>query len=164
VFVGHSAGGHLALWSVNAAGAGGQPIRPLLVVGLASVSDLVEGARRGLGDSANATADFMGARPGEAPDAYAQASPAEQLPLGVPQLVAQGDADSPDFVDMNRMYAAAARAAGDDVEHLELEGADHFDVIDPASAAWARIVGRIEERVPPTGRASAARSGVARAR
>lgn len=146
VVVGHSAGGHLALWAVKRAGAGGESrVQPALVVSLAGVNDLAEAAWRGLGDAANATADFVG----DAPGAYELASPAAQLPLGVRQLVVQGDADGPDFVDLSRLYAAAARAAGDDVELLELEGADHFDVITPASAAWPRIAARIEQIVPP---------------
>ena len=146
VFVGHSAGGHLGLWAVARAGADGAPaVRPALVVSLAGVNDLVEAAWRGFGDTANATADFVGSDPG----AYELASPAAQLPLGVRQLVVQGDADGPDFVDLSRLYAAAARAAGDEVELLELAGADHFHVITPSSAAWARIAARIEEIVPP---------------
>jgi acetyl esterase/lipase len=146
VFVGHSAGGQLALWAIRRAGAHGEAlIRPALVVSLAGVNDLVEAAWRGLGDTANATADFIGDDPG----AYDQASPAAQLPLGVQQLVVQGDADGTDFVDLSRLYAAAARAAGDDVELLELAGADHFHVITPTSEAWAQIAARIAETVPP---------------
>jgi acetyl esterase/lipase len=146
VLVGHSAGGHLALWAVKRAGTGGPPrVRAALAVSLAGVNDLVEAAWRGLGDSANATADFVGAAPG----AYADASPAAQLPLGVRQLIVQGDADGPDFVDLSRLYATAAQAAGDDVELLELQGADHFHVITPTSAAWPLIAERIEALVPP---------------
>jgi acetyl esterase/lipase len=145
VLVGHSAGGHLALWAVKRAGAPGPPrVRPALVVSLAGVNDLVEAAWRGLGDSANATADFVGDSPG----AYADASPAAQLPLGVRQLIVQGDADGPDFVDLSRLYAAAALAAGDEAELLELPGAGHFDVITPTSAAWPPIAERIEALVP----------------
>jgi pimeloyl-ACP methyl ester carboxylesterase len=109
------------------------------------VHDLAEAAWRGLGDTANATAAFVG----DGPSAFEHASPRAQLPLGVPQLVVQGDADGADLRDLSRLYAAAARAAGDDVELLELAGADHFHVVTPASAAWAEIVARIETRVPP---------------
>jgi acetyl esterase/lipase len=144
VFVGHSAGGHLGLWAVKRRGAPAPPrVRPALVVSLAGVHDLVEAAWRCLGDTANAASDFVGA------GSYVDASPAEQLPLGVPQLVVQGDADGPDFLDLSRLYAAAARAAGDEVELIELPGADHFDVISPESAAWSPVAERIEALVPP---------------
>jgi acetyl esterase/lipase len=145
VFIGHSAGGQLALWAVRRAGATDAPrVQPALVVTMAGVNDLVEAAWRGLGDTANATADFVGGDQ----RAYELASPAAQLPLGVRQLVVQGDADGPDFVDLSRLYAAAAQAAGDDVELLELSGADHFHVITPDSDAWKQIASRIEQIVP----------------
>jgi fermentation-respiration switch protein FrsA (DUF1100 family) len=42
----------------------------------------------------------------------------------------------------SRLYAAAAAAAGDDVELVELAG-DHFDVVDPRHAAWRAVVARL---------------------
>ena len=42
-------------------------------------------------------------------------------------------------IELSRAYAKRARAAGDDCRLLELDGADHFDVIDPRSAAWPAI-------------------------
>ena len=33
-------------------------------------------------------------------------------------------------------YAERARAAGDSVTEVRLDGFDHFDVIDPKSAIW----------------------------
>ena len=46
-------------------------------------------------------------------------------------------------VRLSRDYAEAAMAAGDDVELVELAGADHFDVIDPGHEAWAAVVARL---------------------
>jgi pimeloyl-ACP methyl ester carboxylesterase len=106
-----------------------------------------------MGDTANAPADFVGVDQ----RAYEQASPAAQLPLGVRQLIVQGDADGPDFVDLSRLYAAAARAAGDDVELLELDGADHFHVITPDHDAWGEVAARIEHIVPTSRAAEAVR-------
>lgn len=47
------------------------------------------------------------------------------LPLGVPQLIVTGDADTVVDPRMSRRYAAAARLAGDEVELLVLPGVVH---------------------------------------
>lgn len=125
--VGHSAGGQLAL----RAAADGVPIA--LAVSLAGVLDLAEGHRRGMGIGAVAAA--LGGTPEQLPEVYAAADPYARLPLGVPQLLVQGRDDDLDLIEINRRYAAAARAAGDPVRHLEQPG-DHFAVIDPGSEIW----------------------------
>jgi acetyl esterase/lipase len=147
--VGHSAGGHLALWAAARRGSGrAARVTPRLLVSLAGVPDLAEAARRGLGDTGNGTADFLGGPPEQLGGTYADASPAATLPLGVPQLVVQGRLDNmPDLVDLNRSYARAAREAGDDVEYVELDDADHFHLISPASTAWPVVAERIEARL-----------------
>jgi acetyl esterase/lipase len=146
ILVGHSAGGHLALWAVKRLGVSGAAhVDPVLVVSLAGVADLEEGARRGLGDTGNGTEDLMGGPPEQRAEAYAAASPIRALPLGVPQLVVQGRLDNiPDLVDMSRLYAAAASAAGDQVEFVELDDADHFHLIVPTSHAWPPVLERIQ--------------------
>ncbi len=157
VLLGHSAGGQLGLWAAKRPGVARPPrIRPRLVVSLAGVADLVECARRGLGDTGNGAAAFMGASPESAPEPYRLASPMAGLPLEVPQLVVQGRLDNiPDLVDLTHRYVRAARAAGDTVELVELDDADHFDLIDPSSPAWASL----RERIAPTLPEVAAESG-----
>lgn len=149
VVIGHSAGGHLALWVVRRCGVD-RPARvsPRLVVSLAGVTDVAEAARRGLGDTGNATADFLDGAPESLPERYAFASPVTTLPLGVPQLVVQGRLDNmPDLVDLNRAYVRAGREAGDEVDYLELDDADHFHLITPASHAWPPVAERIQARM-----------------
>ena len=126
VAIGHSAGGHLALWAaaeglVRAA------------VGQAAVSDLREAQRLSL--SAGVVDDLLGDAP-----AYAEASPFERLPLGVPQLLVHGEDDAIVPVSMSREYERAARAAGDDVELVALPGVGHFEHLDPASEAWRAVL------------------------
>lgn len=149
VFVGHSAGGHLALWAVKRDGVAGRPVvEPMLVVSLAGIADMAEAAHRGMGDTGNGTADFMGGPPESDPDAYTAASPIRSLPLGVPQLVVQGRFDNlPDLVDLSRVYARAALEAGDVVEFVELDDADHFHLITPTSHAWPPVLERIQRAV-----------------
>jgi acetyl esterase/lipase len=148
VVVGHSAGGQLALWSAarlrlpaGAPGAGPLVV-PSLVASLAGVCDLVAGARAGIGEGA--VAAFLGAGPDEAPERYRLASPLARLPLGIRQVLLHGDADRRVPVEQSRAYAAAASAAGDPVELVELADIDHMTLIDPSSSAWSEVADRLE--------------------
>src|SRR3954449_11803577 len=88
VTIGQSAGGHLALWAATREA----PAVPLAgAVSQAGVPDLRAADRDGLGDGA--TAEFMGGHAGERSEAYADASPIERVPLGIPQLLVHGEAD-----------------------------------------------------------------------
>ena len=123
VAIGHSAGGHLALW---AAGTGAVD----RAVSLAGVTDLARAAREGLG--ANAAVEFAG------PDPPAEADPMRRLPLPVPALLVHGTEDDRVPVDYSRAFAAAAGA-----ELLELPGAGHFELIDPRTPEWERAAQRL---------------------
>ena len=142
--IGHSAGGHLALWSASRPRLYDEEpdkqgvVKPSRVVALAAVSDLGMAHQMGIGDSA--VEELMRRGPAEGPERYSAASPAELLPLGAQQLLVHGDADDAVPIEISRSYAAAATAAGDDVTLHELPGADHFVVIDAASAAWSAVV------------------------
>ena len=147
---GHSAGGHLALWVAarNRPPALAAParVRPFAVAGLAPISDL---ARTHAGAAGNgAVNELLGGSPGERPERYAAASPIEMLPLGVRQLIVHGVQDEALPIDMSRDYAAAARAAGDAVELVELPAAGHMDSVDPASAAHHALRDWLSGRVP----------------
>jgi pimeloyl-ACP methyl ester carboxylesterase len=110
---------------------------PALVVPLAPVSDLVECAARNLGQGA--AIEFFAAAPDAEPDRYRALDPLQRLPIGVATRIAQGMADGPDLIDLNRRFTARASDAGDAIELHELDGADHFDVIDARSDAWAHV-------------------------
>lgn len=126
IAVGHSAGGHLALWltAEGLVGAG---------VSLGGVCDLADARRRGLGD--NAVEEFLGG------NNVPEVDPARRLPLGRPQLLVHGIEDDRVPLEHIRAYAAAA---GAECRLLELEGAGHFDVIDPRSDVWPTIRDAIE--------------------
>ncbi|MGZ4246610.1 MAG: alpha/beta hydrolase family protein [Solirubrobacteraceae bacterium] len=123
--IGHSAGGHLALWAAHE-----HPVAT--AVSLAGVCDLEEGATTGIGNGA--VLEFLGAAPDS--DLYAAASPIARLPLGCRALLIHGDADEDVPVSQSRLFDKAARAAGDDCELHELPGGDHYEVIDPGGRAW----------------------------
>jgi acetyl esterase/lipase len=142
VWMGHSAGGHLALWAVTRSStpdALKRPgWRPRRVVGLAPVSDLVEADRLGL--SRHVTVELLGGSAREQAARYADGSPADHLPLGVPTVVIHGTKDNVVPLAMNRSFVERSRKAGDDIRLVMPEDADHFDVIDPKSKVWPQVV------------------------
>jgi acetyl esterase/lipase len=124
VALGHSAGGHLALWLGAVGGASG-------VVGLGAVCDLEDAAAEQLGRQA--VQELLGGRPSEVPGAYEEADPARRLPLGVPQVLVHGALDDDVPIDHVRRYATHA---GVECRLVELGGVGHFELIDPRSSAW----------------------------
>jgi len=148
--IGHSAGGQLAIWSGARASSspdapGAAPVVvPKGIVSLAGVVDLVTSARSttpgGGVELRRAIEDFLAATPDQSPSRYALASPMALLPIGVPQLILHGSLDDRVPVEQSRAYAAASVAAGDATELLELDGVDHFQVIEATKAWWDRVV------------------------
>ncbi|MCW2885396.1 MAG: alpha/beta hydrolase [Streptosporangiaceae bacterium] len=146
VWVGHSAGGHLALWAAarhrlptgsrwHAAG------RPAGVVSLAGCGSLELCDAWGLDDGAAAA--LMGGSAADVPERYAVADPAALLPLGVPVTLVHGTRDDRVPVEMSREYAARAARAGDSVTLAELPGVEHFGLIDPLSPAWPHVLAAV---------------------
>jgi acetyl esterase/lipase len=149
VLVGHSAGGHLALWDAarprlarTSALASGQPLPVAGVVTLAGINDL-EAYRASGPDACGGppTVDqLVGAGHRGSARLYSDTSPAALLPIGVRQAIISGDLDSIVPAAFGRDYAAKARAAGDTADGVDIAGAGHFELIDPRSAAWRSIV------------------------
>jgi pimeloyl-ACP methyl ester carboxylesterase len=125
VLVGHSAGGQLALWAGKDAG--------LPVVALAPVSDVRDAVTRRGQDSAPGR--FM------APEDFADGSPIELLPLGVPQIVIHGTADDSVPYAMSERYVATA---GGEAELVSLEDAGHFEPIDPQAPQFEHTVAAVK--------------------
>jgi acetyl esterase/lipase len=144
--VGHSAGGHLALWSALKDAERGDGFHPKRVkvsraVGLAAVADLALAHELRCGNGA--VENFLGGSPLTVAARYRSTSPAELLPIGVKQILVHGSIDVDVPVVISRRYAAAAAAAGDDVDFIELAGVDHMDFVDPSSDAHAAWCSRL---------------------
>jgi acetyl esterase/lipase len=138
VAVGHSAGGHLALWAAarhrlppSSTLYRPKPLPLRGVVSLAGVGDLRSFAARTPAACGDAIPQLVGT-----PENYPQASPIELLRLGVPQRLINGALDRIVPVETGQQYEAAARKAGGDVRLTVLESAGHFEVVAPQSAAW----------------------------
>jgi acetyl esterase/lipase len=149
VTIGHSAGGHLALWtslrSLLPEGAPGRiPAPPVLagVIVLAGAIDLTEGDRRNEGDGA--VSQFLGGGPTEVPDRFAAADPALIGTSPVPVVVIHGEKDEAVHIEIARGYAAKTGAT-----LIELQGVTHMEVVDPESAAWQRMLAELKTMVGP---------------
>jgi hypothetical protein len=51
--------------------------------------------------------------------------------------------------ELSRLYAPRAREAGDTVEVQLIDGAGHFELVDPASAAWPTVLQAVRTLVSP---------------
>ena len=155
VTIGHSAGGHLALWLAarrkialdSPLAAANSPDAPLLslqgAISLAGVNDLERCWQLNLGSGA--ATELLGGSFSRVPERYAAASPAAMLPLGIPQVLVHGTKDDSVPYTMSESYFADAQAAGDDIKLITLEGEDHFALINIQSAAWEKTVQALRE-------------------
>lgn len=115
VVVGHSAGGHLALWVAGRARLpsslpGSRPVVPVSgCVSLAGVADLLMAERAG----DRYVHDLLGGRPGDRRQRYVDASPVTHLPAGVPVVCVHGREDKVVRPEQSEAYVRAARRAGD---------------------------------------------------
>ncbi|MDP3893818.1 S9 family peptidase [Nocardioides sp.] len=136
VTLGHSAGGHLAVWAATRGRhPAWQPVRvPVTgVIAQAGVLDLRRARADRLGDGA--VDAFLGGPTGDDD----RLDPARQLPLGVPVWCVHGREDDIVPLSQSAEFAARAQAAGGTAELVEVEG-DHFVVIDPGTEAWRRTL------------------------
>lgn len=131
ILVGHSAGGHLALWVAK-----NPEIQPDVagVVALAPVTNLTSTHERGLGEGA--VAELM--PDGFSEELLATISPSE-APPEVAQLVVHGDNDDRVPYDQSLAYEKAAAAHHINATLLPIVGGDHFHVIDPTHPVWKSI-------------------------
>jgi acetyl esterase/lipase len=143
-FLGHSAGGHLALWAgtraelpAGAPGAG-PAVVPTRVIAQAAVCDLAGAYRVWHGGPVRA---LIGGSPEQFPERYAVADPLQLPPPEVPTLFVHGTADRVVSIKPVRRYVSRAREAGAGVELIEIDGAagSHRAHVDPRGQAWTAV-------------------------
>jgi acetyl esterase/lipase len=160
VAVGHSAGGHLALWLAAWSRFSQENDLPTIqgqdvihsrsipltgAISLAGIPDLELAWQHHLGGGV--VDAFLGGSPIEFPERYRIASPSAFLPLRVPQVLIHGTEDPHVPLELSRSYAALARQAGDQITLLELPGVDHGTLRMPQSAAWAKTVEIVQQMI-----------------
>lgn len=137
IYMGHSAGGHLALWTASRSRLPkdsaffSRTKRPKATLSLAGIVDL---AKYASGDSGceKSAAELMGGAPPANPERYALADPGA---IGVDHnrtTFFVGTEDS--IVPINQLDDIGTSAT------TQIEGAGHFDLIHPETPAFHRIV------------------------
>jgi acetyl esterase/lipase len=121
--VGHSAGGHLALWL---GGLDDFAVPVKIAVGQGPVADLEAAARADLGGGA--VQSLLGGTPAQVPERYRFAQPARSTGT-TRQVAVVGHNDDIVPPEFSRGF-----------ETIEVPDTDHFDLIDPTSTAWATVI------------------------
>ncbi len=150
--VGHSAGGHLAMWTaarrrLPAASElyAPDPLPVRGVMNLAGPVDMtanIQGYETLCRDTV--ITSLLGGTPAAVPDRYAQASAIKLLPLAIPQVIVLGSHE--DFVPLPLVdaYVQAATEAGDQVRRILIAGAGHFEIASPLSFTWPQVKSAIQ--------------------
>jgi alpha-beta hydrolase superfamily lysophospholipase len=136
--IGHSAGGHLALWATSREDSA---LRFRRVIAQAPVVNLTV---------TPAARDLMGGSPEQVPERYALGNPMQLLPLGLPMLLVHTPDDATIPVVRTREFAEAARAAGDEIGLVEPYPGGHRSHIDPRTKAWEAAVEWLAEAKSPS--------------
>ncbi|HET9641203.1 MAG TPA: alpha/beta hydrolase [Allosphingosinicella sp.] len=161
VAVGHSAGGHLALWLAARRAASRRPPSPLVpsgspligtdplpiatVVSLGGLPDLELAATPpGSGCGTEVIEKLVGPPTLSSRNVYADTSIPRLAPLGIRQVLINGLQDRIIPTSYAEAYARPMRAAGDPVKVRMIDRTGHVELIAPETAAWAAAVEEIE--------------------
>ncbi len=129
VALGHSAGGHLALWT-----AAKSNLQLSGVVGLGAVADLRQALDLNLGRGA--VREFLNGADVD------QADPVAFLPLRTKVRLLHGKSDDIVPPSIAERFVTVSKAAGDDAHLVLLEGG-HFEPVDPRSNQWMQVQAEI---------------------
>ncbi|MGM0834701.1 MAG: alpha/beta hydrolase family protein [Bacillota bacterium] len=151
IVIGHSAGGHLALWlgSRIKSGAIEGPFNELLVsvqkvISLAGVTDLVKMWEiHEQKKMKSHVAALLDGSPEEVSVRYKMTSPVELLPIKIEQVLIHGELDRHVPADLSKDYYKFAVEKGENVKLVILPYIEHFKIIDPTSSAWSSVVDSI---------------------
>jgi acetyl esterase/lipase len=152
VAVGHSAGGHLALWLAarprlpkDSPLHSAAPLPIAHVISLGGLPDLeATAASPDNGCGVDVVAQLVG-KPGIRPDVYADTSVPRLLPIGVPQDLVNGREDRIIPVRLGTGYEAQAKKAGDRVALHFVPKTGHVELVTPDTGAWTETKGLIRE-------------------
>lgn len=147
--MGHSAGGHLAIWLVSRHKVSKysqlhdeQKSQIVNAISLAGVLDLRTAWRQKLGHGI--VARLMEGSPNDYPDRYDAGSPIELLPNGARQVLIHGAVDNTVPVSQSEQFGRKAAESGDECSLVKLKDTGHFELIEPESDAWSSVVTAVE--------------------
>lgn len=136
--VGHSAGGHLALWLSHQRELLDLKIRK--VIALAPVTDLIGGFELNMGEGA--VQKLLGTTPTENKERYLVTSPFELLPYSsVSQVIIHGTSDEYIDIRMTNDYIHKAHILDCDIEYIAVKDGYHLDFLDPLSLSAKAMFG-----------------------
>lgn len=161
VVVGHSAGGHLAMWSAARSrlptASALYVANPLPVRGVVDLAGPVDMTANIAGYEAlcrdTVITSLFGGTPAAMPERYAEASAISLLPLRIPQVFIWGEHE--DFVPrpLVEAYTQAAARAGDPVRLVVIPAVGHFEIASPRASTWRQVQSVIRSlldgRLPP---------------
>ncbi|GGF47106.1 hypothetical protein GCM10011519_21410 [Marmoricola endophyticus] len=136
VVLGHSAGGHLAVWAASrtARTPGGAPAYRLDgCLSLAGALDLTTGSQERIGQ--DAVNKLMGGTAEEYPERYDLGDPTRLVPASCPVVALRGVDDTTVPKTQSTAYVEADTAAGGKARFEEVPG-DHFTLIEPKGESW----------------------------
>lgn len=150
ITIGHSAGGHLALWlaarhklSANSMLQTSEHPLPLKgVISLAGANDLEmmhdihQWTETLFGIVDNPTRDLLGGKPNEQANRYKEGSPYELLPIGIPLVLIHGSLDVNVPIGLSEHFEKEAIKEGDSITLKIIPTAEHFKLILPETESW----------------------------
>lgn len=137
--VGHSAGGHLAVWAASRTEetpGGASAVEVTHAYALSGVLDLATGEQDRLGNGAVAL--LMGGSAAEFPERYDRGDPTRLVPASCPVSAIHAADDDIVPTSQSRSYVDDAVAAAGKAAYIEVPG-NHIDMIRPESAAWQAV-------------------------
>lgn len=144
ITMGHSAGGHLAIWLAARPGIpsdseihADNPIAVGGVLALAPAADLQ--SLHEAEHCGHVVDELMGGSPEERPDHYRWGNPVENGPGALPQVLIIGKHDTV-WAPAGLQYYEVAKARGDTVAMIEAVESGHFEMIDPDSTTWPLVL------------------------
>ncbi len=152
--VGHSAGGHLALWlAARKRLEGEDPLRgeaPLALNGVVALAGITDLAAYAAPDGCGAAVEpLLGGALSDVSDRLQRASPIAMVPFGITQILVIGELDPIVPRTQATSFAEAARQMGEMVAVVEISGAGHFELVDPTHAAFQNVREAVLKAIAP---------------
>lgn len=157
VALGHSAGGHLALWAAarsrlpnGSALRRGDPLPIAAVIATGALPDIEAAlALENNGCTQSAMPALTGTPTAARPDVFADTSIPRLLPLGTRQIFVSSEQDRIAPLSLAASYAAQASAAGETVERITIPNEGHVELIAPGTRVWDATITVIERELAP---------------